>query len=99
MNFANLHLHSIHSDAQFTPEQLLLIGKALGYQAMALTDHETDSGVKAFMSHARAEGGIEVLSGVEFYGAVDGICIHLTALDFDMDNCWFYNIVRWAVPL
>ena len=41
MKYANLHLHSTFSDAQFTPEQLLLIGKSLGYGAMALTDHET----------------------------------------------------------
>ena len=99
MKYANLHLHSNHSDAMLSPEQLILIGKSLGYYALALTDHETDSGVKTFMSHARTEGGIEVLSGVEFYGAVDGICIHLTALDFDMDNFGIREFIRKRVEL
>ena len=85
MKFANLHLHSIHSDAQFTPEQLLLIGKSLGYQAMALTDHETDSGIREFASLAK-NIGVETISGVEFYGEEAGVNLHLTALDYDPDN-------------
>ncbi len=85
MKFANLHLHSTYSDAQFTPEQLLLIGKSLGYHAMALTDHETDSGVREFLSIA-CSMGIEALTGVEFYGVEDGVNLHFTALDFDPDD-------------
>lgn len=82
MKFANLHLHSTYSDAQFTPEQLLLIGKSLGYSAMALTDHETDGGCKEFAALAHSLD-VDTLNGVEFYGLVDGINVHLTALDFD----------------
>lgn len=85
MKYANLHLHSIYSDAQFTPEQLVLIGKALGYKALALTDHETDGGTKEFVAYAKAEG-IETVTGVEFCGIVDGINVHLTALDFDPEE-------------
>lgn len=99
MKYANLHLHSNHSDAMFTPEQLILIGKSLGYYALALTDHETDSGVKPFMAHARAEGGIEVLSGVEFYGMFEGACLHLTALDFDIDNPKIRSFIEERVNL
>lgn len=99
MKYANLHLHSNHSDAMFTPEQLILIGKSLGYYALALTDHETDSGVKSFFHHARAEGGIQVISGVEFYGMYDGACLHLTALDYDMDNPAFRAFVNERVEL
>ena len=85
MKYANLHLHSTYSDAGFTPEQLVLIGKALGYRALALTDHETDGGVKEFMKVAEREG-IQCVSGAEFYGREDGVSLHLTALDYDMDD-------------
>jgi DNA polymerase III alpha subunit len=85
MKYANLHLHSTYSDAQFTPEQLVLIGKSLGYYALALTDHETDGGVKKFMAYAKKEG-LRSVSGVEFYGKNFGYNFHLTALDFDMEN-------------
>ncbi len=85
MKYANLHLHSTYSDAQFTPQQLVVIGKALGYHALALTDHETDGGCKEFFAAAISEG-IDCISGAEFYGMEDGLCLHLTALDFDMNN-------------
>ena len=58
MKYANLHLHSTYSDAQLTPEQLVLIGKSLGYRALALTDHETDGGVKEFAVVAEFHGGL-----------------------------------------
>lgn len=87
--YANLHMHSIYSDASFTPVQLIRIGKALGYHAMALTDHETDGGVKEFLYHAGKEG-IHAISGIEFFGLDDGLItdlsLHIVALDYDMDN-------------
>lgn len=85
MMFANLHLHSVYSDAGFTPEQLVLIGKAMGYGALALTDHETDGGCKEFMEVCAREG-IESVIGTEFYGQYGERKMHLTALDFDPAN-------------
>ena len=57
--YAKLHLHSTYSDAQYTPEQLVLLGKSLGYKAMAITDHETDAGYSELKYHAEKEGGME----------------------------------------
>ena len=94
MKYANLHLHSTYSDAQFTPEQLFLIGKSLGYKALALTDHETDGGVKGLMQYARAQGGMDIISGVEFYGKHEGVSLHLTALDYDMEDPAFRAFVN-----
>ncbi|MBR2930178.1 MAG: PHP domain-containing protein [Clostridia bacterium] len=85
MKYANLHLHSTYSDGVLEPNRLVFIGKSLGYRALALTDHETDGGVRSFMEAARAEG-IEAISGTEFYGMHEGFNLHLTALDFDMGD-------------
>ena len=85
MKYGNLHLHSTYSDAQFTPSQLVVIGKALGYKALALTDHETDGGVKSFMASAKGQG-LESFAGVEFYGRYNNENLHIVALDYDMDN-------------
>ena len=99
MKYANLHLHSNHSDAMFTPEQLILIGKSLGYYALALTDHETDSGVKSFFRHANQEGGLQVISGVEFYGMYEGFNLHLTALDFDIVFFHVYSYYNVSIEI
>ena len=85
MKFANLHLHSTYSDSQLTPTQLVLIGKFLGYHALALTDHETDGGVKEFNTFALKEG-LQALSGIEFYGRDFGKSFHIVALDYDTNN-------------
>ena len=85
MKYGNLHLHSVYSDSQFTPYQLVLIGKSLGYRALALTDHWSDGGFDEFSESAKAEG-IDVISGVEFDSSDLGASIHITALDFDRDN-------------
>ena len=85
MKYGNLHLHSTYSDAGFTPAQLVRIGKALGYKALALTDHETDGGNKPFAKECEREG-IDFMTGVEFYGEHNGSLLHLTALDFDPDE-------------
>ena len=84
MKYANLHLHSTYSDAQFTPEQLVLLGKSIGYKAIALTDHETDGGFKRLFEYAKSQN-FEVMLGNEFYGTHDGHCLHLTALNYDYD--------------
>ena len=85
MKYGNLHLHSVYSDSQLTPHQLVLIGKSLGYRALALTDHWSDAGVDEFFDFAKEEG-IDAISGVEFDNSDLGASIHITALDFDRDD-------------
>ena len=85
MKYAHLHLHSTYSDGGFTPYQLALIGKSLGYRALALTDHETDGGTAEFFRACEGEG-LDALTGAEFYGAHDGHCPHIVGLDFDPDD-------------
>ena len=99
MKYANLHLHSNHSDAAFTPKQLCLIGKSLGYYALALTDHETDSGVAEMMAYAEKLTGLEIISGVEFYGNHYGANLHLTALDYDMDEPGIRAFIKERVDI
>ena len=97
MKYANLHLHSTYSDAQYTPEQLVLLGKSLGYKAIALTDHETDAGYPELKYHADKEGGIDTLAGIEFYGKIDGRGPHIVCLDHDVNNPQLRDFVRQRV--
>lgn len=94
MKYANLHLHSTLSDGTLTPFQLVKIGKSFGYSALALTDHETDGGVLEFARCAREQGGIDTVTGIEFYGMHEGVNLHLVALDYDMDSPILRQFVR-----
>lgn len=91
MNFyANLHLHSTHSDGKYTPAQLAKIAYDEGYRAAALTDHDTITGNPEFMA-ACAELGMESIFGVEFTAPCPSLktadgqdeFFHLTAYHFD----------------
>ena len=60
----DLHLHSIHSDGRKSPEWVVQQAAANGAELIALTDHDTLSGV----AEAQAEGRrrkVEVVAGVE----------------------------------
>ena len=98
MKYANLHLHSNHSDAEFTPEQLLLIGKSIGYSALALTDHETDNGTLELMKAARPLG-VHVMAGVEFDGVYEDAYPHIVALDYDMDEPGIRAFIKERVDI
>ena len=64
--YVELHCHSSFSllDGASSPEQLVARAAALGYPALALTDHDDLGGIVRFAEAAR-EAGIGGIVGVE----------------------------------
>ncbi|MBQ3865870.1 MAG: PHP domain-containing protein [Clostridia bacterium] len=79
--YANLHLHSTHSDGVYTPEELARIAKREGYSAMALTDHDTVTGCELARKACEKEG-LEFLFGAEFTVALPH-SYHVVGFGFD----------------
>ena len=75
----DLHTHSTHSDGTLTPAELIRAAKCLGLSAIALTDHNTVSGVSAFMEEADRQG-VTAVAGVELSTVCDGRELHLLGL-------------------
>jgi error-prone DNA polymerase len=71
--YAELHCHSAFSflDGASLPDELVATALALGYEAMALTDHNSVSGSMEFAVAARALG-LRALHGVELDLAPEG---------------------------
>ncbi len=67
-NFVNLHQHSDYSigDGYCTLDEIIARGKELGYNAVALTDHGTTTGLYAFY-HKCKQAGIKPILGMEGY--------------------------------
>lgn len=59
------HLHSTYSDGSNTPEQLVKRSVELGMNTIALTDHDTISGIDEFLA-AGKKYGIQTIAGIEF---------------------------------
>jgi predicted metal-dependent phosphoesterase TrpH len=56
--------------------------------------------VRELMDYARQQGGVDVISGIEFYGTFgEENNLHLTALDYDMDNPALRAFVKERVEL
>jgi 3',5'-nucleoside bisphosphate phosphatase len=82
MDLIDLHIHSIHSDGILAPAELVDLAKKSGIRAVALTDHDTMSGVGEAISRGR-EQGIEVVPGVEISASHGGHSIHVLAYNPD----------------
>jgi len=62
--FADLHNHTIASDGDFTPDELVEQAKINGIKAVGITDHDTLNGLKDALAAGRKKK-VEVIPGVE----------------------------------
>ena len=81
----DLHLHSTASDGTLDPAALVAHVAAHGVRLMALTDHDTVSGVAAAAAAAH-EAGIAFVAGVELSALWRGRTIHVLGLAVDPDS-------------
>ena len=78
----DLHTHSTASDGTLSPDDLVRRAAAGGVEVLALTDHDTLSGLDA-ARHAAASAGIELVPGVEVSVTWEGGTVHLVGLGVD----------------
>ena len=76
--FCDLHTHSVYSDGSFTPAEIIAEAKRGGL-AVALTDHNTVSGLPEFMAEAGRQG-VTAVPGIEFSTVYHGKELHLLGL-------------------
>lgn len=87
---ADLHSHTTASDGMQAPAANVRLAKEAGLAALAITDHDTVSGV----AEAMAEGarlGIEVVPGVEISTVAEGQDIHVLGYCMDIEDKIFLD--------
>ena len=83
--FADLHLHTSFSDGTYSPEELVAVGKALGFSALAVTDHDTIEACRR-MGAACETAGVEFVPGTELTAEHNGIEVHILGLFIDPED-------------
>ena len=80
-DYVELHCHSAYSflDGVAQPEELVDRACALGYTALALTDHDNLCAALPF-AHAATAAGLRAITGCELTVEVDGEAHHLVLL-------------------
>lgn len=81
----DLHTHTTESDGSFTPEELIMEAKRVGLSAIAITDHDSISGLKKAAPLAN-EHNIELIPGVELSTDYNGKEVHVVGLYIDPEN-------------
>jgi hypothetical protein len=61
---ADLHVHTTASDGTYTPAQVVDLARRTGLAALAITDHDTLTGVASAQEMA-AGSGLTIIPGVE----------------------------------
>lgn len=81
---ADLHLHSTASDGTLAPDELVLRAAQEGFELIALTDHDSVSGVAQAQQAAKASG-VRLIPGVELSCGADKE-IHILGYGVDVQN-------------
>lgn len=81
----DLHCHSTNSDGAFSVHDLLDLAKNNGGKYLALTDHDTLSGIAEARSYAK-EIGLELISGVEISVTWNNSLVHIIGLNINEND-------------
>src|SRR5207253_1011448 len=76
----DLHMHSLHSDGSDAPSELVRQALKTRLKAIAITDHDTITGVPEARVAARGMG-LEIVPGVELSASDDRSDVHLLLYD------------------
>lgn len=81
----DLHCHSTASDGRLSPTQLVEHACAAGIHTLALTDHDTLSGLDEARD-AACSAGIRFINGVELSVSWEGKTLHIVGLGIDTQS-------------
>lgn len=90
MSYIDLHTHSTASDGTDSPSQLVLQATKQGLSAIAITDHDTVSGISEAMNAAK-ELPITVIAGIELSCLYQNKDLHMLGYFIDYTDQIFLS--------
>lgn len=86
----DLHLHSLISDGEYTPSEVVKKAKQNGVSVLSLTDHDSIGGIEEAEETCK-KLGIQFIPGVELEASTDitrSRYIHILAYNFSNTKYW-----------
>ena len=95
MSYVDLHSHSTCSDGTFAPAEVVRRAHQAGLSALALTDHDTVSGLAEAGAEARRLG-LDLLPGIEISAIcpVAGGSLHILGYGVDPESATLTRLTR-----
>ena len=94
----DLHTHSTASDGAYTPTVLIEKAWQAGVKTMALTDHDTVSGLDEAQSAAN-KLGLSLISGIELSASWNHKTIHIVGLNIDAKSSAITEATKYLQQL
>lgn len=83
--YADMHMHSLHSDGSLTPTQIVEYAAGIGLKAISLTDHDCVEGIEEAMEVGNRLN-VEIIPGLELSATIDDEDIHILGYFVDYSN-------------
>lgn len=96
MEFIDLHVHSTASDGTLSPRELAIHAKENGLMAIALTDHDTISGVQECICVGK-EIDLQVIPGIELAAQYLNHEIHILGYNIDITSDILNNKLKFLI--
>ncbi len=92
----DMHTHTIYSDGNLSPEELLrlAIDKKIG--TISITDHDTIDGIKSLDRNMSiiVDSGINIINGIELSAAATKGRMHILGYGIDLDDEYLNNKMK-----
>ncbi len=72
-----MHVHTSASDGRLSPHEVMTLAASSGVFAIAITDHDTTSGVNLLIESGHHSYGVEIIPGVEINSQWRGRELHI----------------------
>ena len=91
------HIHTTFSDGKSKPEQIVTLAKELGYDLIAITDHDNVDGVPGALDAGKAVG-LEVIPGIEIAAETEeGIGLHILGYEINYQDKAFHDFLEGLI--
>ncbi len=102
MGLIDLHTHSNASDGTLSPKDLIYYAASKGVSVLALTDHDTVSGLAEAMAAAKLinvdnPNSFSLIPGIEFAAFYNSRDIHILGLNIDSEYKGLIEIIDCAI--
>lgn len=94
----DLHTHTTASDGKLSPAELVIKAKTYGIDVLAITDHDTTSGIGSAMDEA-AKQNIKVLPGIELSVTWMNKDFHIVGININPENKALKNSIKKTANL
>lgn len=96
MGLCDLHTHSRFSDGVNTPTEIIALAASAGLSAVALTDHNTVSGLGEFLSAAE-KTSVKAVAGIEISTDYGDTELHIVGLFIEPK--YFSRVEEFVLPM